>query len=216
MSEYPKINSIYKRDDRGRFIDGAWSRDEFEFLCDKPWQWTEKVDGTNIRLYWTPGQTFGIEGPTEFIKGRTDRAQIPPKLLSALIAIYTTVPFPDVFADADSGVVLYGEGYGAGIQKGGGNYRPDPSFVLFDVKVGDWWLKRDAVKDIGEGLGVAVVPPALEGSIADAVKAVRDDEIPSGWSGIKRPEGVVGRPLVDLFNRRGERIITKIKAKDFA
>ena len=36
----------------------------------------------------------------------------------------------------DGAAVLYGEGYGAKIQKGGGNYRADQDFVLFDVRVG--------------------------------------------------------------------------------
>jgi len=29
------------------------------------------------------------------------------------------------------------------------------------------------------------------------------------------PEGLVGRPLTELFNRNGARIITKLKLRDF-
>ena len=46
-------------------------------------------------------------------------------------------------------VTLYGEGYGARIQKGGGKYLAKScDFVLFDVKIGDWWLRREAVDEI--------------------------------------------------------------------
>ena len=50
--EYPKIQTLFKRDDRNVIIEGDWSVPEFAYLADKPWRWTEKVDGTNIRLHW--------------------------------------------------------------------------------------------------------------------------------------------------------------------
>lgn len=47
---YPKINGLYKRGEKGKIIEGEYSRPKFDCLRSFPWQWTETVDGTNIRL----------------------------------------------------------------------------------------------------------------------------------------------------------------------
>lgn len=110
-------------------------------------------------------------------------------------------------------VTLFGEGYGAKIQKGGQYLRDRCDFVLFDVKVGDWWLRRDDVEDVAIKLGLDVVPVVTTAPIYWAVDKVQKG-FDSAWKGAT-PEGLVGRPAVDLFNRRGNRIITKIKRRDF-
>ena len=55
-------------------------------------------------------------------------------------------------------VILFGEGYGPRIQKGGGKYRDDASFILFDVYLPqkNLWMKRDAVEDIAKTFGIDV------------------------------------------------------------
>jgi hypothetical protein len=112
--------------------------------------------------------------------------------------------------------VLYGEGYGARIQKGGGNYKPDGvDFVLFDVQVGDWWLRREDAEDVDANLGLRVVPIVGGGTLHQAAEWVGErGGFTSQW-GDFLAEGLVLRPTVELKTRSGQRIITKIKAKDF-
>jgi hypothetical protein len=213
MPEYPKINSLWKRDPAtNRIIEGDYARPEFGYLESLDWLWTEKVDGTNIRLGYPDTPDFrGNEHA--WIAGRTDNAQIHPNLLTTLIDLMKQLPLEDVFS-GDS-AVLYGEGYGAKIQSGG-QYLPDRcDFVLFDVKVGDWWLRRHSVVEVGEKLGLRVVPSVSVAPIAHAVELVKRGGFVSAWGPTATPEGLVGKPVVDLWDRRGERIITKIKRKDF-
>ena len=201
MQEYVKINTIWKRDERGKIVEGDYAMPEFEFLKDCEWAWTEKVDGTNIRVGW--------DGETVTFGGRTDNAQIPAHLVNALREMFPA----EKFAVFDGPVTLYGEGYGAKIQKGGGNYRPDQSFVLFDVQVGGWWLRRFDVESVARTVGIDVVPFVGYGSLGWGIDIVQRGLV-SQW-GEFAAEGLVGRPAVELFNRRGDRIITKIKARDF-
>src|ERR1700759_4606769 len=116
MTEYHKIQSIFKRDmndKRKRLIEGQWSLPEFEYLANNVWIFTEKVDGTNIRVIFK-------EGKIEFGGGTAD-AQIPAQLVGRLNERF--LPLVDKLREQfDGGIVLYGEGYGAKIQKGGGNY----------------------------------------------------------------------------------------------
>lgn len=198
---YPKINGLYKRTERGEIIPYEYARPEFAYLQHCDWRWTEKVDGTNIRL--TP----------DHIAGRTDRAEIPAPLLAVLSDYQTRIPWESVTTDP---ITLYGEGYGAKIQ-GGGKYIPDGvDFVLFDVKIGDWWLCHDDVEEVAEELGVACVPTVLHASsLLVAEGLVESGNLLSAWGDFPA-EGLIGRPTVDLCDRRGERVAVKIKAKDYA
>jgi ATP-dependent RNA circularization protein (DNA/RNA ligase family) len=207
-TEYHKIQTIFKRDmslPRKPLIEGDWTRPEFEYLADNVWTFTEKVDGTNIRVAFEDGKiVFG---------GRTDAAQIPPFLLARLQERF--LPLVDAMtAVFESGpVVLYGEGYGDRIQKVGGFYRNDVDFVLFDVRVGAWWLQRADVEDVAAKLGIDIVPIIGEGSLHDAVRWAKAG-IRSTWGDFEA-EGIVARPKTELNTRSGKRLITKIKCCDF-
>lgn len=214
--EYPKIETLFKRDTAVKgapIIEGMWTLPEFEFLARNIWIWTEKVDGTNIRVHW--------DGSRILFGGRTDNAQTPTFLLSRLQEIFpypaTNEKFADQFGtlnDDSPGVTLYGEGFGARIQKGGGNYIANGvDFVLFDVQVGNWWLRREDVEDVAAHLGLQVVPVLGMGGLQDAVEATRAG-FTSTWGNFIA-EGLVLRPAVELATRSGRRIISKIKYKDF-
>lgn len=211
MTEYHKIQSIFKREVRGerRLIAYQWTLPEFEYLANNEWVFTEKVDGTNIRVVIDPSRE-ALQRVT--FKGRTDAASIPATLLERLQGRF--LPQSDrLCANFPDGAVLYGEGYGAKIQKGGGNYRQDQDFVLFDVNVCGWWLVREQVKAIGEIFGLDVVPIIGMGTLYSAMMIV-EDGFKSTW-GDFIAEGIVARPAVELKTRAGNRIITKVKHVDF-
>lgn len=204
MKEYHKIQSVYKRDEKThKFIEGSYSLPEFEYLKDNIWVWDEKIDGTNIRIDWD-GQGFKIGG-------RTDNAQIPTFLYTKLIELFNADNFSFY---ADKPMCLYGEGYGARIQKGGGLYISNGvSFILFDVRIRDYWLKQEDVLDIANNLRIDVAPVVGEGTLQEAENLVRSGL--TSTFGQFFAEGLVLRPKVEMFNRNGHRIITKMKGKDW-
>ena len=211
MNEYHKIQTMFKREEKKpcRIIYGAWTTPEFEYLKDNQWEFTEKVDGTNIRVMW--------DGKDIRFGGKTDSAQTPCDLIARLHDIFDPKKgmFESIFTPKEGeamSVCLYGEGYGAGIQKGG-IYRPTKSFVLFDVKIGELWLKRTDVEDIAAKMNCEVVPVVGHGTLQHAIDIVKSG-FKSMW-GDFIAEGIVARPVAELKDRRGKRIITKIKHIDF-
>jgi ATP-dependent RNA circularization protein (DNA/RNA ligase family) len=207
MQKYHKIQTVYLRDPQTKYktlLEGQYTLPEFEYLANNEWVFTEKVDGTNIRVDWDLERvTFG---------GRTDNAQIPTFLYSKLQEKFLLNKFLELYPETP--MTLYGEGYGARIQKGGVNYISDGvDFILFDVMIGENYLSRDNVEDIGQCLGINVVPIIGAGPLADAI-----DLAMCGFQsdlGQHQAEGLVMRPKVELKTRIGRRIITKIKCKDF-
>lgn len=109
-------------------------------------------------------------------------------------------------------VFFFGEGYGPKIQNGGA-YRQDVSFILFDVLVGNNYQEREWVEKTARMFGIDVVPVVLTGTIQDGVNYVM--EHPVSTMGTAMMEGVVGRPAVEMRDRRGNRVIVKIKWNDF-
>jgi len=208
MSTYHKIPTVFSRDPETRYktlLEGQFATPELDYLQKNIWVFTEKVDGTNIRIIFENEQiTFG---------GKTDKAQIPASLVNKLneIFLHQKETFIELFKDAE--VCLYGEGYGPKIQKGGGNYRTDQSFVLFDIRIGEWWLQRKDVEDIAKKFGIDIVPVIGEGTLSEMVEKARNG-FNSIW-GDFLAEGIVARPKTELAARNGKRIITKIKYKDF-
>lgn len=209
MKEYIKIPNIYRREignNSKKLIDGAFSTPELEMLKDCVWVFTEKVDGTNIRVCW--------DGHRVSFAGRTDRAEIPKDLVSLLERLFGGQDNEEVFENlfADKEVILFGEGFGGRIQGTGPKYG-DVQFILFDVMVGDIYLQREDIEDVASRFGVPVVPVVAVGSLADGVEYVSGH--PRSTIGDLVMEGVVGRPSVELRDRRGNRIIVKIKQRDF-
>lgn len=209
MKEYHKIQTVYLRDPATRhrtLLEGRYATREFEYLRGCSWTFTEKVDGTNVRVGW--------DGAAVALGGKTDNAQMPVALMARLGELFTADKLAACFTDDVTDVVLYGEGYGAKIQKGGGNYNPDGvDFVLFDVAVSGLFLERHNVEDVADNLGVQVVPVVGFGSLSSAVERVRAG-FESAW-GPFPAEGLVMRPFVEMCDRLGRRVITKVKAKDF-
>jgi len=209
MKEYHKIQTVFKRDPETKFrtLLPEYSLPEFEYLKDNEWIWTEKIDGTNIRVMWDGADvTFG---------GKTDKADIPSHLLEVLDDIFKAPEMYKKFG-VDGDVCLYGEGYGMKIQKGG-NYIPDrSSFILFDCKIGPWWMDRDSLEDISQSLGIGLVPIIGNGTLDEAVEYCK-----AGYKSTIADnkdydaEGLVLKPSIELSTRGGQRIISKIKAKDF-
>lgn len=216
MTKYPSISTIFKRDERKRIIEGMYAEPEFTYLANNPWVFNEKVDGTNIRLHYDGSKRFR-DNEYLYVAGRTDDAVIPPHLLPVLLDIMRAAPFEKAFSMIpDNGITLYGEGYGAKIGKNGYRYNPvGCGFILFDVKVGDWWLRRRDVEDVADKLGLDVVPIIGTGTLADAVEMARVGFPSQRFPGVTIAEGLIARPMVQLFDREGRRVITKIKYKDF-
>lgn len=212
ITTYPKIDGLFLRDPTDKkIVPNAFRSQEVEYLRLNNWIWTEKIDGTNIRIIW--------DGYTVSFAGRTNRAQIPAKLLEYLESTFGGQTNEQLFEQkfGNMPVILFGEGYGPGIQKGG-SYRDDVSFILFDVFVDDAiWLQRESVEDIADYFSIEVVPIVQIGSVDWATNYVMTH--PCSIIAKKNGkecfmEGLVGVPSIMPLTRTGKRIMVKVKWED--
>ena len=167
-------------------------------------------------------RTFTLEKLQYLWRGKVDCVICGGRGHSNTVPPYFKCPCSEPYP-----IVLYGEGYGARIQKGGGNYRRDGdvSFRLFDVLIGGTWLRCGAVEDVARQLGIQSMPhesnvglggPATIEQITEFVRRgfnsiVAEDEGVESFMA----EGVVAFTDPPLYNGRGQRLMFKLKTKDF-
>lgn len=206
FAPYHKIETLFERGDD--FVVDPAKLKKSVLGTINLWDVTEKIDGTNIRVM------LSESGDVQF-GGRTDNAQLPADLPMYLFRKFPLEALKATFwlDGKPVSATLYGEGYGAGIQKGG-TYRPDKAFALFDVLCDSkWWLDREAVDDVAAKLGTQTVPYLGRATLDEITAKVRNGF--QSLIGTGQAEGIVARPIETLFDKRGERIIIKLKTKDF-
>ena len=210
MIKYPKIRTPFQRDVMGskKLIENVFQDEAIAYLKNCLWCCTEKVDGTNIGIYWDGhGITF---------QGRTEKSEIPKALLQKLNGLFGGDVNEELFEQkfGSTHVILYGEGYGGDIQKKK-HYREDCSFILFDVYLpeSDLWLKRDAIEDIAYMFNIDAVPIVMTGTLQEAVGYVKRK--PKSIIADTDMEGLVCKPIIEMRDRQNQRIVIKVKVKDF-
>ena len=220
--EYQKIQTLFKRDEKNVIIPTKLTLPEFGYLKDCKWEATEKIDGTNMRVELTPeiddnGELVNLL--IEF-KGRTDNAQIPAHPLAKMQTLFDKNSLIECFYPCGKEdlcpVTIFGEGYGMKIQKGGNYIKDGVDFILFDVKVGKWWLNREACEKIASELGLKIVPLIGMMTLKEAIEYVKQGfKSTIAENNDYDAEGLVLKTPNGLLRRNGERLITKIKTVDF-
>ena len=116
-------------------------------------------------------------------------------------------------------VYIYGEFYGKGVQKCGGNYDKDNKrFSVFDICQQGWWVPINILNDYCAKLGLDIAPYIGSMTIAEAEAMVMKG-FKTKVANVSNPdlieEGIVARPIVPIKDPRGNRIIVKIKYCDY-
>ena len=238
---YQKINTIFKRDQNpGKYHNcimpnEGFTQPEFEFLRGCKFECTEKIDGTNMSIHIIPvdytdiSNSFKVNYTVEY-HGKTEKADTPKHLQTKMEQLFPAEKMLEVFnknvtyenvedaiKEVNHGkVIVFGEGYGVKIQKGGNYISNDCGFILFDVAVDGMFLLRESLEDIASKLEIPIVPLIGYMTVDEAIEFVK--------KGFKSTiaenkdydaEGLVLKTPMGLLNRKGERIITKIKTCDF-
>jgi hypothetical protein len=209
---YHKIEGLYERDMEGtkELIIGKYRNPLVEYLKDCEWIFTEKIDGMNIRVVW--------DGHKVAFYGRTNKAELPKDLVARLESYFGGKENEQIFEQkfGETPIIIYGEGYGAGIQKGG-RYRSDKDFIMFDVEINGMYLERESMEEIAMAFGVSVVPVISGMTLEGAITTIRIAGIISTVArgeAVVEAEGLVGVPKQRILDARGNRVIVKILTRD--
>jgi len=166
----------------------------------------EKIHGTSARLSWHERNL------TYFAGGAS---------LGAFTAIFNDADLKAKLVEiaGDDKITIYGEAYGGSMQKMSDVYGKSLGFIVFDVQYESGWLTVPEAKAFAESLNLEFVPFVECAMEIAALNALRD--APSevafrrGCGEDKQREGIVIRPLVEMTDTHGERVIAKHKTDKF-
>jgi hypothetical protein len=239
VNTYPKTENVFVRNpDTHKLTVGELREPAHAQVRD--WLVTEKIDGTNIRILIRLKSDGGLMYE---VRGRSDRASVPGDLTQNIrklfgqnhAAIYGWATYL-AQGDENIGICLYGEGYGPGIQKTGGLYRPKQAgktVRIFDVTtthldpeepnlfVADgptWWRTWEDVKAAAKATGLETVPEFGRMTMAELTELTTAGfesaaAFEDGGEGCLA-EGLVARTDPYMYDYRGHRIMFKIKTHD--
>lgn len=170
----------------------------------------EKVHGTSTHISWNSDQ---IGSELSFFSGGV------PHL--SFIKLFDQEALKEKFKQlGHNKVTIYGEGYGGSCQGMSGTYGKELAFIVFDVKIRNNWLNVPDTDQLATSMGFEVVPWEKTTTDAEILNSIRDRKsevaIRRDCGNNKAREGVVLRPLIELTNNYGERIITKHKTEEFS
>lgn len=160
----------------------------------------EKVHGTSARIIWK-------DGAVRFNSGGGSH--------DAFTALFNEPDLVERFTKlGHPSVSVFGEFFGGKMNRQAWRYGPDMRFQAFEVKIGDAWLNVPNAHDVTNKLGLTFVDYEKISTDMESIDRARDAPssaaIVVGLHGMPR-EGVVLRPLVELFTSNGSRIIAKHK-----
>ena len=200
---YQKIPNCFSLQNEAKKYQGEFADSRIEYLKDCQWLFTEKIDGQNMRIIW--------DGYKITYNGRTDNASLSGDVRQFMDGITKGIEpiLEEMFREKPC--VIYGEVYGGSVQRGKTVYSSDLKFSVFDVKVGEFWLDWTDVLDVAKTLNLEVVPYVLTGTIQDGLDWLKTHKESLIDGSTRGNEGLVGKPLVTLLNKKAERIIVKLK-----
>ncbi len=165
----------------------------------------EKIHGTSAHVSWRDGKevhfSSGGEKHTRFV-ALFDETALREKFLAL----------------GHESVVVFGEVYGGSQQGQSYRYGKALKFIAFEVKIGDSWLSVPQAAEVVAVLGLEFVHYTSVATDLVTLDAERD--APSeqarrnGIVGDQPREGIVLRPLIELVQNNGERVIAKHKRDD--
>jgi hypothetical protein len=205
---YQKIPTLYTRDEKTKKLTTEFINPLVEYLKDCKWSFTEKIDGTNTIVYW--------DGNSVSFHGRTKNADVQKFMTDKLYEMFGGEDNAQLFEQkfGNKQVYIYGELCGNKI--GNNIYKKNVlDFIIFDVVINGFYLDRIDVEDISNYFNVPVVPVIMEGTLEQVVEYVKQHN-KSTLEGVDcYMEGLVGRPLQTILDKQGNRVIVKIKYRDF-
>lgn len=214
--KFPKIETVYKRSTEGtkELIEGDYRDKTVEMLANcKIWRATEKLDGSNHQIHW--------DGHKLTLGGRTPDSNVPKHVVNYFDDNFNNNETEELFEQLfkDKEFVFYFEAIGHKIQACGDFYDPNNvKFVLLDIYSvsNNSWLSFESISDIARAIGVECKHAVIDKcTLAEAIEYVKSVPMSVFTKSQFPMEGVVCAPEIEMKDSNGERIIVKIKGRDF-
>lgn len=212
QTKYRKIYTLFERDSKFKIVDSL--EPHLEGITNiKKFVVTEKIDGTNCGIVITPDKQVLIRKRSDFIKDDKEH-----HIYYEAINTIDLERIKDYFHDSEATITIFGEACGGSIQKHGTIYSDEPTFMVFDVQVNNSFFDWLSLKKFCSEVGLKIVPylgdTILEKYTVEYMKNVLE-RCKKYLYDSEHSEGIVVRSEPPLLNKFGQRMMFKLKFRDF-
>lgn len=191
---YRKIPNLYKNQ---------------EILAFRKCYATEKVHGTSAHVSYD-GETKEIRYFSGESKPAFEAFFDKPKLKELFEALELET----------ANITVYGECYGGKVQGMSSTYGKEVRFIVFEVRINEYWQNVDRAKYWADRLELEFVPYKIIPATIKRFDAERAkfSEVAErrGCGTDKKREGIVLRPLIEYQHQNGGRLLAKYKNEIFS
>ena len=210
---------------------------------DETWVALNKVDGSNFSM-WYNGEYFHLAKRSSFIHMDSsfgNQLEVTPKYFDEVKKLYNLLNDSKEISLDDFGIAVFGEIFGGYYNhqdvernkfakkiQGRVNYYPNNDFIVFDVLVFNeeqdiyYWLDYETVKYYISQTNLKMTQEIARGSLQDMLNldVVFQDptyklyDLPEIEENLS--EGVVCKPIKELKDKFGSRVIFKKKNENFS
>lgn len=198
--EFKKYKLVIPDDSQGN----AYRSSLLEYLADSPWVYTRKIDGANLRVQWNGEQALW--------NGKSDKFQCSADLTDYMNRTFLEEIFEEKFG-RDKVVTLFGEHMGPKVQGNELGLERD-EFVLYDANVNGTWLSGESIVEIAEYFNIRTVYDFMPNEVKPT-RSLRELIIDCAGGAFSEWEGIVATPLIEMRDQAGNRVIVKIKNRDY-
>ena len=176
------------------------------YLAEARWLYARKIDGENIRIQW--------DGEQALWNGKSNNFQCNGEFTEYMNNTFLEEIFEEKFG-REKTVTLFGEKMGPKTQGNELGLKKD-ELILFDVNINGTWLSNENIIEIAGYFGVHTVFDFMDtpvkgracSTLRGLIEMCAEGEF-DNW------EGIVAKPLVEMRDQGGHRVIVKIKNKDY-
>lgn len=184
--------------------DGMYRDPMVAFLANNSWEIRRKIDGENIRIRW--------DGEQALWNGKTNNFVCSGDFHNYMNGTFLEEIFEEEFG-RDKEVIIFGEKMGPKTQ--GNELKLDEDeVIIYDVCIDGYWLDKWAVKNIADYFKIRTCYDLMgpdvqhEWRLPMIINAVAHGQF-EDW------EGIVAVPKVECRDQKRNRVIVKVKNKDY-
>lgn len=187
------------------YLDEVYCHPLVALLAQTEWNVRRKLNGQNIRIYWDGNQALW--------NGKTDDFSCDTDFTNYMNNTFIEELFEEHFG-RDKQVYIFAEKMGPKTQ-GNELQLDEEQVIIYDVCINGYWLDRHAVECVAEYFKVKTCYDYMGPNLLNRTWMLTDIIRMVATGKIKDWEGIVATPKVECQDREGQRVIVKVKNKDY-
>lgn len=203
-ANFPKVRTLYLKDDKEKVIEGVYSSVTFRYLANNEWKFTEFISGINVCISRERG--YIIFTPKD------PKAKISLDLMNYITSLHLgeSSALAEILSTGDDGIyAVLTEEYPNNTLM----YYKKSKILIYGLYKDGAWVSRCTLLSMTGSLGMNTTVIHREGTLREMTKDVKKRTGSKYGTGLA--QGIVAMPVVPIYDSHGCPVMVSLKRDDF-